>query len=190
MRAMLRLGTYDKKQLFQTGYPGCNWIAGPGRLHARFLTSDPHGLPEGVDVRRWQPLVPLLIHSFQLTRDILLDLTLSDHVELMGDLYTLGLRATLGLLIRFGGHAAGQVWRFRCGLEAMRLALDPEGAVQRNLGLRGDMELRLLDSAVHCMNSSIGKFGPVPVYVSVLTRVLSLRSCLLRVSPSWFVGPY
>ena len=174
MRAMLRLGTYDKKQLFQTGYPGCNWIAGPGRLHARFLTSDPHGLPEGVDVRRWQPLVPLLIHSFQLTRDILLDLTLSDHVELMGDLYTLGLRATLGLLIRFGGHAAGQVWRFRCGLEAMRLALDPEGAVQRSLRLRNDMEVPLLNTAAYCMKSSIGKFSLVFTGVRVYGMFLSI----------------
>ena len=157
MRAMLRLGTYDKKQLFQTGYPGCNWIAGPGRLHARFLTSDPHGLPEGVDVRRWQPLVPLLIHSFQLTRDILLDLTLSDHVELMGDLYTLGLRATLGLLFRLGGGPAGQAWRFRCGLEAIRLVLDPKGAVQCDQNLRDNVELPLLNCALHCMNASIGK---------------------------------
>ena len=190
MRAMLRLGTYNKKQIFQPGYPGHNWIFGPEQLHARFLASSPLGQPVGTDVRCWQPLVPLLIRSFQLARDILLDLPHCDHAALKEQLYTKGLRVPLGLLICFGGAAAGQVWRLRCGLEAMRLALDPEGAVQRNLGLRGDMELRLLDSAVHCMNSSIGKFGPVPVYVSVLTRVLSLRSCLLRVSPSWFVGPY
>ena len=157
MRATLRLGTYnDKKQLFQTGYPGCNWIFGPGHLHMRFLTSNPRGLPDGVDALRWQPLVPLLIRSFQLARDILLDLPLSDHVALKEDLYIKGLRATLGLLLRFGGHAAGQVWRFRCGLEAMRLALDPEGAVQRNLSLRSDMELPLLNTAAHCMKSSIG----------------------------------
>ena len=167
MRSKLQSGADDMKRLFQAGNPGYVWIFGLGRLHARFLSSSPSGLPEGVDARLWQPLVPLLIRSFQLARDIQLALPLGDCVALKGELCTTGLWVTLGLLLRFGGHAAGQVWRFRCGLEAMKLALDPEGAVQRDLSLRRDMEMPLLDAAVRCMKSSIGMLKPV--YVQLLS---------------------
>ena len=166
MRSMLHSGADGMEQLFKAGNPGYNWIFGLGRLHARFLSSRPSGPAEGVDARLWQPLVPLLIRSFQLARDILLTLPLGDRIALKGELYSKGLWVTLGLLIRIGGHAAGQVWRFRCGLEALRLALDPEGDVQCNLSLKHDMELPLLNTAVNCMTSSIGEFGPV--YVSFM----------------------
>ena len=154
MRALLlQPGPGGMRQEFQTGYPGTNWVFGLDHLRMRFLRSRPSGLPEGVDFRLCQPLVPLLIRSFQLARDILLGLPLGDHVAIKDELYGIGLRAPLGLLVRFKG---GMVWRFRCGLEAMKLALDPEGAVQRNSSLRDDMELPLLNSALHCMKSSIG----------------------------------
>ena len=157
MRALLLLpGPDGIRQDFQTGYPGTNWIFGLDQLRLRFLSSRPSGLPEGMDARCWQPLVPLLIRSFQLVRDILLALPIGDHVALKDELYGIGLRAPLGLLVRFKGGTAGQVWRFRCGLEAMKLALDPEGAVQRIRSLRDDMELPLLNSVLHCMKSSVG----------------------------------
>ena len=156
MRSALEHGTSDIKQLFRGYHPGRNWIFGLEQLYMRFPANE---LPaEGEeDVRRWQPLVPQLISSFQLTRDILLALPLGDHVALERDLYTLGLRATLGLLFRLGGGPAGQAWRFRCGLEAIRLVLDPKGAVQCDQNLRDNVELPLLNCALHCMNASIGK---------------------------------
>ena len=157
MRSQLQHGTCcDMKQLFQAGYPGHNWIIGPDQLHARFLTCGPNRLPMEADARRWQPLVPLLIRSFQLTRDILIALPLGDHMALEKELYLTGLRKTLKLLVHIKG---GTVWRFRCGLEAMKLALDPEGAVQRIRNLRDSTELPLLTSAIHCMHSSIGKYA-------------------------------
>ena len=183
MRAMLRLGTYNKKQIFQPGYPGHNWIFGPEQLHARFLASSPLGQPVGTDVRCWQPLVPLLIRSFQLARDILLGLPLGDHVAIKDELYGIGLRAPLGLLVRFKG---GMVWQFRCGLEAMKLALDPEGAVQRNLSLRDDMELPLLNSALHCMKSSIGGCRRVGA-LNCLSELRFCSSLFKSVCFSWLV---
>ena len=89
MRSALEHGTSDIKQLFRGYHPGRNWIFGLEQLYMRFPANE---LPaEGEeDVRRWQPLVPQLISSFQLTRDILLALPLGDHVALERDLYTLG----------------------------------------------------------------------------------------------------
>ena len=157
MRALLQRGE-DMKLVFQLGHPGAYLVIGLLQLRRRFLVDKPSGLPAGVDARRWQPLVPLLIRSFQLARDILLALPLSDHVALQNELYMTGLRVNLDLLIRFTeGGSTGQVWRFRCGLEAMKLVLDPEGAVQRFRSLRDSVEPHLLHSALHCMKTSIGE---------------------------------
>ena len=152
MRAALQRGTHNMKQLFENGNPGCNWVYGPDQLRLNILASTSNSGP--VDVRPWQPMVPLLIRSYQLVRDILHTLPFDHHVALEGELYWTGLRTTLGLLIRLKG---GTVWRFRCGLEVMKLALDPEGAVQRIRSLRDNVELSLLASAIHCMKTSIGK---------------------------------
>ena len=143
------------------GNPGAFWFVGLRYMRKHCLTSSSDsGLPAGVDIRRWQPLVPLLIRSFQLIRDILLALPLDDHAALIEGLYRTGLHVPMELLIHFteGGNA-GQVWRFRCGLEAMKLVLDPGGAVQRIRSLRDSVELPLLNSAFHCMNSSVGECG-------------------------------
>ena len=153
MRAALQRSTHNMKQFFETGNPGCNWVYGLDQLRLHILGSSSSGLP--VDHRLWQPLVPQLIRSFQLTRDILHALPQGDHVALERDLYTLGLRASLGPLFRLGGGPAGQAWRFRCGLEAIRLALDPKGAVQCNQNLRDNVELPLLNCVSHCMHPSV-----------------------------------
>ena len=124
MRAALQRSTHNMKQFFETGNPGCNWVYGLDQLRLHILGSSSSGLP--VDHRLWQPLVPLLIRSYQLARDILLALPLDDHVALEKQLYLTGLRTTLRLLVHYKG---GTVWQFRCGLEVMKLVLAPEGAV-------------------------------------------------------------
>ena len=173
MRYAMQRGN-DMKEAFQVYRPGKNWIFGMNHLRSRILDGSPSGY---ADPHRWQPLVPLLIRSFQLARDILLALPLGDHVALKQQLYVTGLQATMGLLTRFKGGTSGQVWRFRCGLEVMKLALDPEGAVQHNRSLRDEMELELLSSAVHSMKSSVGKsassgccpeLGTLPVFIEHL----------------------
>ena len=150
MRDALQRGS-DMTTAFQSGCPGHGWIFGVDNLRSRLLVGS-----SAASVDRWQPLVPLLIRSFQLARDILLALPLNDHVALKNELYVTGLQTTLRLLTCFKGGTTGQVWRFRCGLEVMKLALVPEGAVQRNRSLRNSMELPLLNTAVHCMQSSVG----------------------------------
>ena len=161
MRVLLLRGD-DMKQLFRLSRPGNNWSFGLLQLYALSQQiRSPSGSLEGTDARRWQPLVPLLIRSFQLARDILLALPLDDHAALTQELCVAGLRAPMELLILFTeGDAAGQVWRFRCGLEAMKLVLDPEGAVQRIRSLRDGVELPLLHSAVRCMATSVSKWAP------------------------------
>ena len=157
MRGALQRGV-SMKGNFQTGLAGNDWMFGLEHLRQRFLDGRPGRLPVAMsDPRRWQSLVPLLIRSFQLVRDILHALPLNDHAGLKEVLYGTGLQATMRLLTYFKGGASGQVWRFRCGLEVMKLALDPQGAVQRNQGFRDDVELPLLKSAVHCMRCSLGK---------------------------------
>ena len=156
MRVLMLRGD-DMKKIFRLGHPGNNWSFGLLQLH---VLSQQIGSPgSGVDgqARRWQPLVPLLIRSFQLTRDILLALPLDDHAALGEELCMAGLLVTLELLIFLKGGAAGQVWRCRCGLEAMKLVLDPEGAVQRIRSLRDSVELPLLRSAAFCMAISVSK---------------------------------
>ena len=153
MRDALQRGS-DMKMAFETGCPGNGWIFGMDNLRSRFLAGGSPGSASVDSARRWQPLVPLLIRSFQLARDILLTLPLDDHVALKNELYVTGLQTTLRLLTSLKG---GEVWRFRCGLEVMKLALAPEGAVQSNRGLRDDLELSLLKTAVHCMKSSVGE---------------------------------
>ena len=170
MRDAMQRGN-DLKEAFQAYRPGKNWVFGMNHLRSRILDGSPSGY---ADPHRWQPLVPLLIRSFQLARDILLALPLGDHVALKQQLYGTGLQATMRLLTYFKGGTSGQVWRFRCGLDVMKLALDPEGAVQRNRSLRDEMEQQLLSSAVHCMKSSVGKsassgccteFGSLRVFI-------------------------
>ena len=156
MRDALQRGV-DMKGFFQSGCTGSDWMFGLDHLRSRFLDGGRSRTPESVDACRWQPLVPLLIRSFQLVRDILLALPLVDHVPLKQQLYVTGLHTSLRLLALFKGGSAGQVWRFRCGLEVMKLALASEGAVQRNRSLRRDVEMQLLHSAERCMSSSIGK---------------------------------
>ena len=142
--------------LLVAGWPGFDWLSGLYLLH-----SSP--LPQESDVRRWQPLLPLLIRSSQLARDLLLSRAVSTaSKDLIRMLYEQGLQAPLALLVRFKDGASGCVWRFRCALEAMKAALDPHGPLQCNDNTRSLVEPPLLSEAVLCMMTALGKAGSWP----------------------------
>ena len=159
LRVSIALVPHEMSLLPASNLPAASWPGYDWLIGLRLLHSSPP--PQESDVRRWQPLLPLLIRSSQLARGLL---SVSQAVVLDEDLlrvlYEQGLQAPLELLVRFRDGASGCVWRFRCALEAMKAALDPLGPLQCNASIRSAVERSLLSEAASCMVKTLGKAGP------------------------------
>jgi len=74
--------------------------------------------------KEWQRLIPVMVLSFQIARDVVQRVTFSDQASL-DRVFSSGLALPLRFLLPFGDAAA--TWRLKCTLEAVRLLFSQEG---------------------------------------------------------------
>ena len=146
------------------GAQGRSWLIGLMQLVN-------HPPPPGFDALPWQPLVPLLLRSFQLAMDLLPAVPLSEK-PLLETLW-----ANLRLLQLLKAGTSGQLWRFKCALQTIKAATDPEGALRHCSGNQRAVDL-LLYPAAHCMQTTAGERAHLPKpQVSFQAISLHLQHC-------------
>ena len=98
-----------------SNYASTQWYSLMGRASLEMLSR--LDSPEA-DLKEWQRLIPVMVKSFQLAREIIHKNLFSDQYFIDG-IYSFGLGIPLQFLRPFGDVAAK--WRLRCTLQAARL---------------------------------------------------------------------
>ena len=151
--AHLRTSVQANRHWLQQGGDRCDlWDANdPGAQgHLASCSSSTTLRPPTFNALPWQPLVPLLLRSFQLAMDLL------PAVPLSGKPLIEILWANLRLLHLLKAGVSGQLWRFKCALQTIKAATDLEGALRRCSGDEGAVDT-LLYMATHCMETTAGE---------------------------------
>jgi len=93
------------------------WLLGLGLVSKGLLECDTSLKIHAIKMK-WQPLLPVMVRSFQLAREMILKVTFSDQSAL-DSVNTSGLAAPLTFLKLFSDVAA--TWHLRCALQAVQL---------------------------------------------------------------------